>query len=62
MMEVVGEYVRDYGFSLPNPVSIHREYPNEHIRLMGEATASDRVEYADTSTKNEATWYRVLGH
>src|SRR3989344_539839 len=23
---VLGEYVRDYGFSLPNPVSTHREY------------------------------------
>jgi hypothetical protein len=23
---VVGEYVKDYGFSLPKPVSIHSEY------------------------------------
>ena len=23
---VVGEYVEDYGFPLPKPVSIHREY------------------------------------
>jgi hypothetical protein len=30
---VVGEYGRDYGFFLPNPVSIHPEYPRSRSRI-----------------------------
>ncbi len=29
----VGEYAGDYGFSLPNPVSIHREYLRLRFRV-----------------------------
>ncbi|MDQ5912335.1 MAG: hypothetical protein QG568_550 [Patescibacteria group bacterium] len=30
---VVGEYGRDQGFFLPNPVSIHPEYPRSRFRV-----------------------------
>jgi len=30
---VVGEYAGDYGFSLPNPVSMHREYLRPRFRI-----------------------------
>jgi len=30
---VVGEYAGDYGFPLPNPVSMHREYPRLRFRI-----------------------------
>gem|GEM_PF-7107997 len=29
----VGEYVSDYGFSLPNSVSIDREYPRSWLKI-----------------------------
>jgi hypothetical protein len=60
-MAVVGESAGGQGFSRPNPVSIHREYLNDHIHPLDEVTASDRVVYADTS-KNEDTWCMMLGH
>ena len=48
---VVGEYAGDHGFSLPNPVSIHREYPRSRFR----------VEWCmQTLQKNEDTWCEVL--
>jgi len=48
---VVGECVKDYGFSLPKPVSIHSEY----LRLRFQ------VEWCmQKLQKNEDTWYRVL--
>lgn len=51
MCLVVGEYVGDYGFPLPNPVSIHREYPRSRFW----------IEWCmQTLQKNEATWYRML--
>ncbi len=30
---VVGEYVEDYGFPLPKPVSIHREYLRPRFQI-----------------------------
>ncbi len=39
------------GFPLPKPVSMHREYLNEHIDPLGTVTALDRVVHADTSKK-----------
>jgi len=30
---VVGAYAGDYGFPLPNPVSIHPEYPRLRFRI-----------------------------
>jgi hypothetical protein len=32
-MTVVGEYAGDYGFWLPNPVSIHREYLRSRLQV-----------------------------
>ena len=51
---VVGEYVRDYGFSLPNP--------SIRTSRISAITVSGSVVYVDTSIKNEDTWYRVLGY
>ena len=49
---VVGEYARDYGFSLPKPVSIYREYLR--LRLQVEW-------YMQTlQNKKEVTWYKLL--
>ena len=59
-MAVVGESAGGQGFPRPNPVSIHREYLNEHIHPLDEVTASARVVHADTS-KNEDTWCRCSG-
>lgn len=48
----LGKYAGDYGFSLPNPVSIQpRVSPTKVL---------DSAVYANLKTKE--TWYRVLGH
>ena len=57
MTVVVGEYVGDFKiyFRLPaTDTSIH-------MSGVPVITVSGRVAYADTS-KNEATWCRILGH
>ena len=52
-MSAVGEYAGGYGFPLPNPVSMYREYPRSRLW----------IEWCmQTLQKNEATWYGVLRH
>ena len=50
---VVGEYGRDQGFFLPNPVSIHPEYLRSRFEI-----AWCMLD----SSKNEDTWYKILKH
>jgi len=45
-MSAVGEYAGDYGFPLPNPVSMRPEYPRSRLPA---GSISDRVVHADTS-------------
>ncbi len=52
-MSAVGEYAGGYGFLLPNPVSMHREYPRSRLWIGW---------CMQTLQKNEATWYGVLRH
>lgn len=52
-MSAVGEYAGGYGFPLPNPVSMHREYLRLRLQIGW---------CMQTLQKNEATWYRVLRH
>ncbi len=53
MVPAVGEYAGGYGFPLPNPVSMHREYPRSRLWIGW---------CMQTLQKNEATWYGVLRH
>ena len=60
-MSAVGEYAGGCGFPLPNPVSMHREYP----RSTQWSLCSMRLWIGwcmQTLQKNEATWYGVLRH
>ncbi|OGY37549.1 MAG: hypothetical protein A3E36_04780 [Candidatus Andersenbacteria bacterium RIFCSPHIGHO2_12_FULL_45_11b] len=50
---VVGEYVADQGFPLPNPVSVYPEYCRSRFAI---------VRFTQKLLKNEDTWYEVLGH
>jgi len=68
IISVVGEYAGGHGFQLPNPVSIHREYPRLRLRV-GWCMLHCLI-YQTRSTpcgyrhfiKNEDTWYETLGH
>ncbi len=67
---VVGAYAGDYGFPLPNPVSIHREYPRSRFRIgwcmqtlqkmkiLGvECSGIRDAEYDSTPRVLEGWWY-----
>ena len=50
---VVGEYADGYGFPLPNPVSIHREYLRPRLEI---EWCMQKLQ------KNEDTWCTILGY
>jgi len=61
MKLVVGEYERDHGFFLPNPVSIHREYLRPRFQIEW-CVQNFTPTLCRGKIKNENTWYRVLAH